>query len=329
MTWRTAAVLSLALLGCPGEAPGPDGGTEVDAGLPDAGPPAIVYTQFTRRADGLPTGARLSGAAVLDGVLYASTSAGLFALPPTETRWESRALSLPAGAEPTSLQRVDQALVLTAGGAATGGLYRRTIDDDWAPVSGAPTVPCWALVKKSTEWLLATSAGLYAAPAVTGPWALRGTATTAPFTARVAHLVAAPAQQKIFAAAQGGGLYESANLGATWAASAPRGAVNALAASGAFVWVDVATDGQQRSDNYGNTFRPAPAMVSGLLSWTVQGTTLWATTQGGLSRSDDDGATWQPANDGLPSGTPVLRLFFAGGYVVADTSDGPFVNQVD
>lgn len=328
MTWRTATLLSLALFGCPGEPPPPDAGVEVDAGQPDAGH-AIVYTQFTRRADGFPSTARLTGAAVLDGVLYASSTEGLFALPPTEPRWEARTLPLAAGVTATSLQRVDQALVLTAAGPSSGGLYRRTIDDDWAAIAGAPTAPCWALVRKSTEWLLATSAGLYAAPTLDGPWALRGTATTVPFTSRVAHLVAAPAQQKLFAAAASGSLYESANLGATWAASTPRGTVNALAAAGAYVWVDVSMDGQQRSDNYGNTFRAAPATVDGLLSYAVQGTTLWATTASGLSRSDDQGATWQAANDGLPSGTSVLRLFFAGGYVVADTPDGPFVNQLD
>jgi hypothetical protein len=328
MTPRVVLLLcAIGLLGCAGEAgPADAGSPQADAGQGDAGLP-IRYTRYTKRAEGLPPTARLTGAAVLDGVLYVASSEGLHGLPAADTRWLAQTLTLPTGAQPTSLQRVDQALLLTAAGPNGGGLYRKTVDSDWAPVASAPTAPTWAMVRKSAEWLLATSDGLYVAPSPTGPWTRRGGAATAPFTGEVPHFVAAPQQQKMFAAGATGGLFESADLGATWVASAPRGTVNALAASGAFVFVDVAMDGQLRSDNYGNTFRPAPAPVSGLLSFSTAGASIWATTNAGIQRSDDNGVTWQNDSDGLPAGTSVRRLFFAGGYVVADTADGPYITQ--
>lgn len=311
---------------------GADGGAEPDAGAADAGPPPIRYTQLTQRADGWPASARLRGAAVLDNVLFVATDQGVLSLPAAETRWAPVTTPLTGDLRPTSLQRVDQSLVMTAAGASTGGLFIKPFDGDWAKVTGAPSTPGWALVKKSSQWLLATTGGLFAAATLDGPWTQRSATATPLFTRPVTRLVAAAAQQKLFATGEQaqGGLFESIDVGQTWVASSPMGQVEALAASGAFVLVSTATDGQLRSDNYGNTFRAARApLTGGVLTYVAQGARFWAGGNGGLFRSDDDGVTFTDASQGLTQGTAVRGIFFAGSYLVVDTPDGPWLSQVE
>ncbi len=332
---RSILCVVLLLVGCEGSASDPDGGTpRADAGPVDAGPQPIKYTSFTRRTDGWPTGARVLGATVLDNVLFAASDQGLLSLPAIDTRWGTVATPLTGDVKPTSIQQVDQALVMTAAGATTGGLWIKPFDGEWAQVMAAPAKPIWLLVKKSSEWLLATTGGLYVATDLQGPWTRRSAVGTALFTKQVSRLIAAPAQQKLFASGEPGnatlgGLFESADLGVTWTASPLRGQLEAIAASGAYVLVSTATDGQQRSDNYGNTFRPASSPVSnGVLTYVAQGTRFWAGGNGGLLRSDDNGVTFADDSAGLPQGTPVRALFFAGSYALVDTPDGPYLNQV-
>ena len=186
------------------------------------------------------------------------------------------------------------------------------------------------MVKKSNEYLLPTKGGLYASAALSGPWVRRSPVNNALFSGQISRFVAAPSQQKIFATGSSGLLQESADLGVTWTASVLRGTVEALAASGAVVIVSTAIDGQQRSDNYGNTFRDAGTPIAdGVLVYAVEGTKFWAGGNGGLKSSDDNGATFTDANDGLPGGTSVRALFFAGTYAIVDTVDGPYINQVE
>ena len=220
---------------------------------------------------------------------------------------------------------------MTAAGATTGGLYVKTFDTDWAQVTAAPSTPTWRLVKKSADWLLATTGGLYTATALAGAVDAAQRRQHARSSLQpVTRFVAAPAQQKLFAAGATGGLFESIDLGATWTASAPRGTVDAIAATGAFVVVSTSIDGQQRSDNYGNTFRPATTPITdGVLLYVAQGTRFWAGGNGGLKSSDDNGVTFADNSAGLPAGTAVRALFFAGSYSVVDTPDGPYVNQVE
>jgi hypothetical protein len=329
---RLLCVVALGVLaGCEGTAVDMDAGNmmRADAGLFDAGQPAIVYDRFTLRSTGWPTGARVLGAGVLDNALFVASDQGVLVLPSTETRWSPVTTPLMGDVKPTSLQRVDQNLVMTAAGASSGGVYVRTFDTDWTAVTSPPN-PTWTLVKKSNEYLLSTTGGLYASAAVSGPWVRRSPVNTPLFTSRIARFVAAPAQQKIFATGVAGPLFESADLGITWTASTPRGAVEALAASGAVVVVSTAMDGQLRSDNYGNTFRDAGTPIAdGVLVYAVEGTTFWAGGNGGLKTSTDNGLTFNDANDGLTSGTAARAIFFAGNYVIVDTADGPYVNQVE
>lgn len=332
MSHPSAALLCslLVLAGCSPPMTEPDAGTpRPDAGAVDAGPPPIRYAQFTKRADGWPASAVVKGAATLDGVLYVATDVGVFALASTETRWTTVTTPLSGDVKATSLQRVDQSLVMTAAGATGGGLFVKPWDGDWSQVSAAPTRPTWALAKKGSEWLMPTTGGLMRAATLDGPWTRRSAMATALFTSPVRLFAAAPAQQKLFAAGESGTLFESSDLGATWVAGAPRGTVAALAATGAFVLVVTSMDGQQRSDNYGNTFRAAANPVPGIvLTYVANGPRFWAGTTDGLFASDDDGVTFAAAADGLPSGATVRGLFFAQGYAVADTSDGVYVNQI-
>lgn len=321
---RLLFVLSTILTACSGTVGETDAGQQPDAGLFDAGPPPIKYTQFTSRSNGWPSGAAVRGAAVFDNVLYAANEQGLYALPATETTWKRDTNPLTGDLQPSSLQRFDQTLVLTAAGASAGGVWTKTLDTDWTKVTTAPGLPAWALVRKSNSYLLVTTGALYAADAVDGTYAERSDAGV--FAQPVRTLVAAPAQQKLFAA--GASLFESNDQGVTWSPSPLRGAVEGLAATGAFVVVSTAIDGQQRSDNYGNTFRAQGSpLTSGVLFYGAQGSTFWAGNNAGLFRSDDDGATFVEALDGIPAGTAVRGLYFAGGYVIADTVDGPYVTQ--
>lgn len=322
--------VALGLSACSGMPSDLDGGVDAgfDAGV-DAGPPAIKYTRFTRRSDGFPANARVKGAAAIDNVLYVATDLGLVALPNTNTKWDPVTSPLMGDEKPTSFQRIDQSLVMTSAGASTGGLWVKPYDGAWAKVMNAPPNPAWGLYKKSNEWLLVTTGGLYAATALNGPWARRSPMNSTLFATPVTRFAAAPAQQKMFAANEGGALFESADLGASWTASAPRGPVEALAAGGAVVLVATGMDGQQRSDNYGNTFRAATMpLASGVLTYVAQGSQFWAGSNGGLFTSTDLGVTFTEDSDGLAPGTSVRGLFFAQGYVVADTPDGVFINQI-
>ena len=323
-------VLTVLLTACDGTATDPDGGpARGDGGLSfDAGPPPIKYDRFTKRADGWPTGARVRGAAVLDNVLFVASDQGVLQLPAIDTRWTAVTTPLTGDLKPTSLDVIDQSLVMTAAGASLGGLFVKPYDGAWAAVATAPPSPAWLLTKKSTDYLLATTGGLFKATALTGPWTRRSAANTPVFTAAIAQFAAAPSQAKLFAAGATGGLFESADVGATWTASTLRGTVNALAATGAFVLVATSMDGQQRSDNYGNTFRPAATPLTDTPAlYVVQGTRFWAGGSGGLLSSDDNGVTFTANSDGLPTGTAVRALFFAGSYAIVDTADGPYINQ--
>lgn len=324
-------LVAVAVVGCSSMTETDAGTPAVDAGPVDAGPQPIRYTTFTLRAQGWPSGAKLVGAGVQDNVLIAATDQGVFKLPAIDTTWQAETTPVMGDAKPTSLLRVDQSLVMTTAGTTGGAIFTRAVDGTWAQVMGPPPNPEWALVKKSNEYLLATTGGLFVSTALTGPWTRRSAANTPLFTKPLSQLVAAASQQKLFAHGDAanalGALYESNDVGATWAKSAVMGDVKALGATGAVVLVAVTTDGQQRSDNYGNTFRPVSAPLTDPTFFVTQDTTFWAGTSAGLLRSDDLGVSFSDASNGLPAG-PVKALVFAGGYVIAMTDAGPWLNQV-
>lgn len=129
---RVVAVAALALTGCSEMMGEPDGGRDGGRLEFDAGPPPIVYTQFTRRSAGWPANAKVVGAAVVSGVLYAASSEGVVKLPATDTTWTTELTPLMGDVKPTSFQRNDQQLVMTAAGASAGGLFVKELDGAWA-----------------------------------------------------------------------------------------------------------------------------------------------------------------------------------------------------
>lgn len=320
-------LLSVLLLGCPAEENQPklDGGFYVEP--IDAGPPPIKYTQFTARVNGWPSGAPVRGIALLDTTLYAATDYGLYGLPTSSATWQRETLPLPTGEQPSSIQRIGDTLVMTTASDTSGGVWTRQSDTAWTRVASAPAAPTWKLFSKSADYFLVTTGGLYAASDYEGDWAARSDAGL--FDEAVRLIVAAPAQQKMFAARNG--LWESVDNGSTWRtfdAGANTGTLTGLAANGAFVLVATDDGTQVRSINYGNTFSSQPTgLDAGVSFYLWQSPRFWAGNADGLWASDDDGVTFAAQGAGLPSETPVTGLFFSGSYVVADTVDGPYITQ--
>lgn len=324
---RPLVVVALLLLaGCTGLVDGLDASVTPadDAGL-DAGPPIIVLASFTLRGDGWPTGEALVGAALLDNVLYAASTSALFALPLTQTAWQP--VATPDGGAPTSLQRFGTTLAMTVAGSSGKSVWTRTVDADWSELTTAPAAPAWALVHKGSEYLLATSRGLYAAPDLGATsWGKR--TALPPFTAPVSALVAAAGQQRLFSIADAG-LFTSDTAGATWATGVVTSAVSALSAGGAYAFAALAADaGELRSDNYGATFKPMPTPVGATVEvFLFDQNRVWAGTGSGLVLSDDLGVTWSADTHGLPAGLEVRNVIVAGSLLVVDTPNGPYVTQ--
>jgi hypothetical protein len=320
----TPLALTLLLTGCTGLVDQPDASTSTDDAGVDAGPPIIALAAFTLRSDGWPTGEPLLGAALLDNVLYAASASGLRALPLTQTAWQP--VSTPDGGRPSSLQRLGTTLVATVGSGTGKGVWTKTVDTEWLELSGAPAAPAWALTRRGTEYLLATSKGLYAANDLASSWGRRTAA--APFTGVVDALVAGVGQQRLFAIADGG-LTFSDSAGATWAGGLVTGQVTTLSGSGAYVFAARQADaGELRSDNYGATFKPMPTPVGAPVAALLFDQSLvWAGTSAGLETSDDLGVSWSADTHGLPAGLAVRRVVVAGSLLVVDTADGPYVTQ--
>ena len=174
-----------------------------------------------------------------------------------------------------------------------------------------------ALVKKGSELLAATPAGVFASKD-------RGT-TFAQRAAKVfARLVASAAATRIFAA--DAGLWFSDDAGATWQTGLVAGEVKALSAAAEFVLAET-TAGTQRSDNYGNTFHPV-AIGAQALGFGFSGKRAFAGTMGGVRVSDDGGKTWRDGNDGLPAATQVKSVWVAGPAVIAASPTQVFVAEL-
>lgn len=283
--------------------------------LPDGEQPVQVGT-FRGLSEGLPP-ARLGGTAQLDGALYAVASEGLYRLPTGSKTWEPVALG---GSKATSVTRLDTALWVTT----LDGVWRLGLGDDaFARIAGSPAAPSYALVKKGSELLLATSSGLLASSDRGATWSSRS--SLAPFTAAVSALVASPAATRIFAL-QGSKLWHSDDAGATWASGLVGGEVKAIGAEAEIVLLQT-SNGALRSENYGNTFYPLDVGATAQ-SFAASGRRAFAGTMTGMRVSDDSGKTWRDSSAGLPTGVPVMQLFLAGGSLVASTGQAVYVAQV-
>ncbi len=108
-------------------------------------------------------------------------------------------------------------------------------------------------------------------------------------------------------AATGEGVQRSTDGGATFArqkAGLPEGEVLSLAVSSYFtmdpiLYAGVGSEGLFRSTDAGATWRLAGLAGRSVRDLAWLGPILWAVTDEGLRRSDDDARTWQPVGPGL------------------------------
>ncbi len=326
------------------QAVGPPGGPPP----PDGGPEVTRLGRWEAAGEGLPSGAAVRHLAHHDGQLFAIVDvAGASALhvrPLVGGAWRA---SEPEGRSPTESFRAiavfDRTLYLTTAdaNAGTGGVYTlRFADEPWRRVETAPALPLSALLRRNGELLVAASgalatAGLYSSRDGGVTWARRAEAQGA--AAFLAHpvraLVASPAAQRMFAVGDAGagfaGLFSSDDGGATWGPAALKGEVIDLAASDAFVLASTTEVGEQRSDNYGSTFHPMTmGQGKAATAFFVSGARALAATSGGVLVSDDGGATWRNASEGLPSPVELSRVYIAGRTAVAAGPSGVFIARL-
>ncbi len=295
----------------------------------------IKLNQFRDLSAGLPAQPFITSAAALDGSLYAlvNETAGktnLFRLPSGADAWEVVALPFTGQERPTFITRVDFSLVVTAADSTGhGGLFEYSLGDEAWKKLPAPNNAGSFVVKRGSEWLWATTQGLFASADRGASWSKRSAAGTALFSQPVRRLVAAPAAARLFAVSSVGMLMHSDDAGASWNQGLVDGEVTALVAQGAFVLAETVAGGTQRSDNYGGTFHPL-SMDTKVVSFATLGNMqLVAATAGDVRSSDNGGSTWKTMNAGLPQSTSLNSLAQAGSALLASASGKLFVAQME
>lgn len=326
-------MVTVLLTGCYGEATWvqapSNGGTETPGTI--EGPAPIQLSSFQSITAGLPPSAAPHASAHFDGALYLAASDGLYALDTGASSWRTVNLGLSGSLKVTSVTRVDTSLLVTVADTAAGkgGAYRLDFGADaFVKLTNAPDAPAWTLARKGSTLMLATTGGLFVSTDRGASWARKSAALTAPFMQPVQGVWAASAAQRIFAVAADGTLHHSDDDGATWATGLVKGRVTALAAGASFVLLTSDVEGTLRSDNYGATFRPA-SMDAAAQAFAIVGSRAFAGTANGVRVSDDGGAVWRDASEGLPPGTSVKTLFAAGPALIAGSADQVYVAAVE
>jgi hypothetical protein len=316
---RHLLTLPIVLMGCVGEA---------DWALAPNGSPSgskgPMISAFQGLSDGLPSQPALAGTAQLDGTLYAVANGQLYSLGSGANKWSQIVGMMKSSEQATSVVRMDLSIYLTAAdGAGHGGLYRLSLSDDaFVRVAGAPDKEAYSIVKKDGELLMTTPGALLVSKDAGATWTTR---SSDPIFASGVELVASPAALRMFVVVSGK-LWHSDDSGATWSDGLVSGQVSAIFAAGAYVLLQ--TDaGTLRSDNYGNTFHPIDC-GSTVGAFALSGMNAFAGTATGLRISQDGGATWADAGQGLPAGSAVTQLFLSGGALVASTGQAVYVAQV-
>lgn len=294
----------------------------------------IKLNQFRDLSAGLPAQPFITSAAALDGSLYAlvKDTAGktnLFRLPSGADAWQAVALPVTGQERPTFITRLDFSLVVTAADSAgQGGLFQYSLGDEAWKKLPAPNHAGSFVVKRGSEWLWATTQGLFASADRGGNWSKRSVPGTALFSQPVRRLVASPAAARLFAVSNAGVLMHSDDAGASWNQGLVDGDVTALVAQGSFVLAETAA-GTLRSDNYGGTFHPL-SMDAKVVSFATLGNMqLVAATAGDVRSSDNGGSTWKTMNVGLPQSTALSSLAQAGSALLASASGKLFVAQME
>jgi hypothetical protein len=128
----------------------------------------------------------------------------------------------------------------------------------------------------------------------------------------------------LFAGTVDQGVFRSADHGSSWARSGLPGAyVTVLAAQGQYLFAATCCDGIYRSADQGVTWTKTGLVGSYIGSMAVNGGALFAGTSTGLRRSTDHGATWTPADSGMPH-VFISGMSMAGMDFFVGTSAGLF-----
>jgi hypothetical protein len=301
----------------------------------NSGPAPVRLSTFQSVSVGVPSTSIPQSSAPLGGVVYLTAgdaaSSGLYALDAGATSWRSVTLALKGAERVTSVSNIDNAILVTVADSAAGGggVFRLDLGaTDFVRLANAPAAPAWTLARKGSTLLLATTGGLFASSDRGASWARRSAAFAPLFLQAVQGVFASSAAQRIFAVAADGALHHSDDEGASWSTGLVRGKVSSLAMSSSFVLLTSDLDGPQRSDNYGATFHPLTSETSAQ-AFAVVGTRAFAGTTSGVRVSDDGGAKWRDASEGLPPSTSVKELFAAGTTLVAAGNSGIYVADVE
>ncbi|MBX7112934.1 MAG: hypothetical protein K1X64_01275 [Myxococcaceae bacterium] len=295
----------------------------------------IKLNQFRDVSAGLPSPPFIVSAASLDGALYALVKdtvgkTNLFRLPSGAEAWEAVALPVTGQERPTFITRLDFSLIVTAADSAgQGGLFQFSLGDETWKKMSAPNYAGSFVVKRGSEWLWATTQGLFASADRGATWSRRSVAGTALFSQPVRRLVASLAAARLFAVSNAGVLMHSDDSGASWNQGLVDGEVTALVAQGAFVLAETAADGTLRSDNYGGTFHPLSMNAKVVSFATLGNMQLVAATAADMRSSDNGGSTWKTMNVGLPPSTSLSSLAQAGSALLASVSGKLFVAQME
>jgi Secretion system C-terminal sorting domain len=176
-------------------------------------------------------------------------------------------------------------------GTADGGIFRTTNSTAtaWKPTSytGLTYGTINAFVAIGTKIVAATPAGIFISADLGTTWTISNTGLT---TVNVLSL--AKLGTNIFAGTSGGGVFISANNGATWRAL----------------------------PNVGLTNKTITALVGNEEN-------IFAGTENGMFGSSDDGDTWTAINLNLPN-LSIKNLVVASDNIFAGTSTGVFVSKV-
>lgn len=332
------AVLLLTVTGCSA------GIADWELAPDEAGGPSAKNAEGTKLGEwraalsGLPKGEVLQ-AAHLDGALFVLVKgSGLFKLVDGQSQWSAANPPVSGPSEVvTSLALVDRALLVSTSDSTTGNLYRlKFADDPWTKLTGAPALPMNAIAKKGSAILVAVSganAGLFASTDGGATFIRRCDATKATFfTKGVRTFAAASAAQRIFAtgdiASGFGGLYASDDDGRTWSRLPLKGDVETISANGAVVLTSLTLEGELRSDNYGNTFRPVDVLGPSR-AFFLSGQKGFAGSTGSVLVSDDAGASWHSPDKALPTSLDVGLVYLAGNTLVAVADGAVYLNDLE
>ncbi|MBI4649227.1 MAG: hypothetical protein HY738_22185 [Bacteroidia bacterium] len=129
----------------------------------------------------------------------------------------------------------------------------------------------------------------------------------------------------LFAGATGGGIFRSADNGASWTQEVSGLTdmnVNALAAIGTTVFSGTASAGVFVSTDNGANWTSVNTGMSGMeiKAMGVSGSYVFTSTNQGLYMSANNGANWTAIEAGLPTGIPVSAIFETGQTIYAGTA---------